>query len=184
MQPGQQAVQRGEAGAAAEDAVEAGTQREGPALAGFPLVHLEIGVEVPDQATNAFLSRTVLVGERVQFVHEAFRVTPTCVRRSPGKENGCNLKPFIAFQRVRHPPGKGAARQPEASLAWVAVTSLVKRRQRIPKPGVEPRNHVRAGAFGVLGPGAALARPRMARSCWSGRGLRAGQRYGKERQET
>src|SRR5271168_2708646 len=76
MQPGQQAVQRGEAGAAAEDAVEAGTQREGPALAGFPLVHLEIGVEVPDQATNTFLSRTVLVGERVQFVHEAFRVNP------------------------------------------------------------------------------------------------------------
>jgi hypothetical protein len=32
---------------------------------------------------------------------------PVCVRRSPGKEDGCNLKPFIAFQRVRLPPGKG-----------------------------------------------------------------------------
>src|SRR5437667_550649 len=29
------------------------------------------------------------------------------------------LKPFVAVQRVRLPPGKGAARQPEASLARV-----------------------------------------------------------------
>ncbi|HKM62301.1 MAG TPA: flagellar biosynthetic protein FliR, partial [Acidisphaera sp.] len=29
-----------------------------------------------------------------------------------------NLKPFEAIQRVRPPPGRGAARQPEASLAW------------------------------------------------------------------
>src|SRR3954464_10129434 len=70
-----------------------------------------------------------------------------------------NLKPSIAFQRVRHPPGKGAARQPEASLAWAPATTLVKRRQRRPKPGVEPRYHVHAGAFGVLDPGAASAGP-------------------------
>ena len=57
-------------------------------------------------------------------------------QESPGKEDGCNLKPFIAVQRVRRPPGKGAARQPEASLAWVAATPLVKRRQRILKPWV------------------------------------------------
>ena len=42
---------------------------------------------------------------------------PHCVVQSPGKENQCKLKPFVAIQRVRHPPGKGAARQPEASLA-------------------------------------------------------------------
>jgi len=47
---------------------------------------------------------------------------------------GCNLKPFAAIQRVRPPPGRGAARQPEASLAWAAATSLVKRRQRMLKP--------------------------------------------------
>src|SRR3954452_16783820 len=68
-------------------------------------------------------------------------VKPVCVRRSPGKEDGCNLKPFIALQRVRLPPGKGAARQPEASLAWVVATPLVKRRHWTPKPGVEPRDH-------------------------------------------
>src|SRR5271166_2850964 len=38
-----------------------------------------------------------------------------------------NLKPFEAIQRVRPPPGRGAARQPEASLAWETATSLVKR---------------------------------------------------------
>src|SRR6476660_7234834 len=49
---------------------------------------------------------------------------------------GCNLKPFAAIQRVRPPPGRGAARQPEASLAWETATSLVKRRQRMLKPCV------------------------------------------------
>src|SRR5271166_4942402 len=48
----------------------------------------------------------------------------------------CNLKPFEAIQRVRPPPGRGAARQPEASLAWAAATALVKRRQRMLKPCV------------------------------------------------
>src|SRR5208283_1804211 len=47
-----------------------------------------------------------------------------------------NLKPFEAIQRVRPPPGRGAARQPEASLAWETATSLVKRRQRMLKPCV------------------------------------------------
>ncbi len=59
---------------------------------------------------------------------------PTCVRKSPGKEDGYDLKPFEATRRVRHPPGKGGARQPEASLAWAAVTALVKRRQQALKP--------------------------------------------------
>jgi hypothetical protein len=59
---------------------------------------------------------------------------PTCVRTSPGKEEECDLKPFNVTQRVRRPPGKGGARQPEASLAWVTATSFVKRRQRVLKP--------------------------------------------------
>ena len=66
-----------------------------------------------------------------------------------------DLKPFIVTQRVRRPPGKGGARQPEASLARAAATALVKRRQRAPKPCGQPRNHVSAEAFAVLGPGAA-----------------------------
>ena len=61
-------------------------------------------------------------------------MTPACVRVSPGKEDGCDLKPFKATQRVRRPPGKGGARQPEASLARAAATAFVKRRQRALKP--------------------------------------------------
>ncbi len=56
---------------------------------------------------------------------------PACVRISPGKENGCSQKPFIVTQRVRRLPDKDGARQPEASLARVMATSLVKRRQPV-----------------------------------------------------
>src|SRR5580698_7775822 len=59
----------------------------------------------------------------------------------------CNLKPFEAIQRVRPPPGRGAARQPEASLAWATATSLVKRRQRMLKPCVSLRDYVPVEAF-------------------------------------
>ncbi|MHC2676288.1 acyl-CoA synthetase (AMP-forming)/AMP-acid ligase II [Bradyrhizobium diazoefficiens] len=86
-------------------------------------------------------------------------MVPACVRISPGKEEECSLKPFNVTQRVRRPPGKGGARQPEASLAWVTATSLVKRRQRVLKPCDQPRNHGRAEAFAVLDPGAALGKP-------------------------
>ena len=51
------------------------------------------------------------------------------VRRA-GKEDDRQtneLKPFVAIQRVRIPPGKGAARQPEASLAGAAATPRLKR---------------------------------------------------------
>jgi hypothetical protein len=124
------------------------------------------------------------LGGDVEVIKPAAHMRPACVRINPGKEDGCSLKPFGAIQRVQLPPGKGAARQPEVSLAWASATSLVKRRQRIPKPWGEPRNHVHAGAFGVLGPGAASTRPPMARSRRSGRGLRTGQRCGMDRQET
>lgn len=78
-----------------------------------------------------------------------------------------DLKPFEAVQRVQLPPGKGAARQPEASLAWLSATGVVKRRQRVMKRRGKPRNHVRDDAFGVLGPGAAPDLPSVARQAGS-----------------
>ena len=74
------------------------------------------------------------LGELRQVEEVAPPVRPACVRVSPGKEDGCDLKPFKATQRVRRPPGKGGARQPEASLARAAATAFVKRRQRALKP--------------------------------------------------
>ena len=56
-----------------------------------------------DQAADELLGGALLVGERLQLMHQAFGMDPTCVRRSPGKENGDDLKPFNAFQRVRTP---------------------------------------------------------------------------------
>ena len=96
----------------------------------------------------------------------------------------CDLKPFVAVQRVRRPPGRGAARQPEASLAWVAATSLVKRRQRMLKPCVSLDIFLPAEAFGLWNPGAASRRPPAARSPRLDRGPGAGQRHGMDRQGT
>ena len=45
-----------------------------------------------------------------------------------------DLKPFVAIQSVRRPPGKGQASRPEASFAGVVATSLLKRKQQVPKP--------------------------------------------------
>ena len=42
-------------------------------------------------------------------------------------------KPFIASQRVRPPSGKGAARQPGASVAWRPATGVAKRTQQVVK---------------------------------------------------
>ena len=50
------------------------------------------------------------------------------------------LKPFIAIQRVRLPPGKGIAGQPEPSPAWRTVTGVVKRRQGVVKRRGKPRD--------------------------------------------
>ncbi len=55
MQPGQQAIQRGKAGAALEDTVELRSQCEATAFVGIDLVHLQIGVEVPDQLAHLLL---------------------------------------------------------------------------------------------------------------------------------
>ena len=59
------------------------------------------------------------------------------------------LKPFVAIQRVRLPPGKGAARQPEPSLAWRTVTGVVKRRQEVMKRRGKPRDQANDDAFSV-----------------------------------
>lgn len=76
MQARQQAIQRDEAGAAEENAVEPGAQRDRSAPAGLEPVCLEAGVEVPDQAAHTLLSGAMLVGKRVELMHQAFRMHP------------------------------------------------------------------------------------------------------------
>jgi hypothetical protein len=81
----------------------------------------------------------------------------------------CRSETFCRDPEGRRPPGKGGARRPEASLAWVTATSLVKRRQRGTEALWQPRNHVSAEAFAVLGPGAASGKP-----LWPGIPVRPG----------
>jgi hypothetical protein len=64
---------------------------------------------------------------------------PSCQDKSRKGERECDLKPFIAVQRVQLPPGKGEpASQPEASFAGVMATLLLKRRQQVLKPRGNP----------------------------------------------
>src|SRR3954454_7161957 len=76
MQPYQQAVQGDEARAAEKDAVEPGAQGDRAALAWFALISLQAGIERPDQAADPRLRGPVLVGERVQLVHQPFGMDP------------------------------------------------------------------------------------------------------------
>ena len=76
MQSSQQSIQRDEAGAAAEDAIEPGTQRQATALAGVGPVNPEIGIEAPDQPAHALLSGTLQICESIQLVHQPFRMDP------------------------------------------------------------------------------------------------------------
>ena len=70
-----------------------------------------------------------------------------CARKVlEGRKN--DLKPFVAIQRFRLPPGKGAARQLEPSLAWRAATYVVKRRQGVTKRRGKPRDASRPVARG------------------------------------
>jgi len=66
----------------------------------------------------------------------------------------------------------------------VAVTPLVKRRQRMLKPCVSLDIFLPVEAFGLWNPGAASRRPPKARFPRLDRGPGAGQRHGTDRQGT
>ena len=54
------------------------------------------------------------------------------LRQDKSRKGGweCDLKPFVAIQRVQLPPGKGES-QPEASIAVMVVTPFLKRKQQV-----------------------------------------------------
>ena len=91
--------------------------------------------------------------------------TKECLlRQAKPWRGGCHdLKPLVATRRVRPPPGKGRAGQPEASLAWRAATRVVKRRQQVTKRRGKPRNRSIDDAFIVKQVGAAPEAPLSAR---------------------
>ena len=76
VQPLEQAIERNEAGASTEDALEAGTQFATAPCGGFGAIRLEVIVEPPDQRAHALLRGAVQIGERVEFVDQPFCMHP------------------------------------------------------------------------------------------------------------
>ena len=72
VQPHEQAIERDEAGAPMEDAIEAGTQFAAAPRGGFGAIRLEVIVKPPDQRTHALLCGAMQIGEAVQLVHQPF----------------------------------------------------------------------------------------------------------------
>ena len=92
----------------------------------------------------------------------------TCAVRAPSLRQGKPWKggsdvdkteTFRSGPEGSTPSRQRLASQPEVSLAWAEATLFVKRRQRVLKLCIWPRNHVTAGAFVLLGAGAASRRP-------------------------
>ena len=76
MQPLQQSIETDEAGALAKDVVEPSAELAAPAWCRADAVVFQIGIELPDQPANALLSGPLVVGERVELVHQPLGMDP------------------------------------------------------------------------------------------------------------
>ena len=76
MQSLQQSIQRDEAGAAAEDAIEPCPQHQTAHFAWIGSINLEIGVEVPNQRPHLLLCGPLQIGEGVELMHQPFCMHP------------------------------------------------------------------------------------------------------------
>src|SRR5208283_383582 len=76
VQPLEQAVEGGKAGGAQEDAVEARPHFAAAARRRCQAIGLEVGVVPPDQPADMLLGGALLVGERLQLVHQALGMDP------------------------------------------------------------------------------------------------------------
>jgi hypothetical protein len=85
VQPLEQTIERDEAGASAEDALEPGKQFATALCGGFAAIRLEVSIEPPDQRADAFLRGTVQIGEHVEFVDQPFCMHPTQRMPADGK---------------------------------------------------------------------------------------------------
>ena len=77
MQPGQQAIERNEAGAATEDAIEAGTHLAAASGGRRRAIGLQVGVKLPDQCADALLRDAVQIGEGVELMDQPLGMDPT-----------------------------------------------------------------------------------------------------------
>src|ERR1700726_623846 len=90
------------------------------------------------------------------FGRTACAATSGSVRRAGGGDDRQHeLKPLAAVQRVRLPPGKGRAGQPEASLACERQRETRSVGQQVPKLRQSAPKSANAEAFAVRKAGAA-----------------------------
>src|SRR5271166_5783936 len=76
VQPLEQPIEGGKAGGAQEDAVEARPHFAAAARRRCQAIGLEVGVVPPDQPADMLLGGALLVGERLQLVHQALGMDP------------------------------------------------------------------------------------------------------------
>jgi hypothetical protein len=79
IQSPQQAIERNEAGAVAEDAIEARVHLTAPPQGRRRAIRFEIGVELPDQRTDALLRGAVQIGEGVELMDQPLSMDPGSV---------------------------------------------------------------------------------------------------------
>jgi hypothetical protein len=77
VQPLQQAIQTDEASTKAKYVVEPSTELIAPAWCRGNAVVFQIGIELPDQRADTVLGGALVVGERVELVHQPFGMDPT-----------------------------------------------------------------------------------------------------------
>src|SRR5271166_1013482 len=78
----EQTVEGGEAGPAAEDAIEPRRQARLARRGGMAAPSLETAVVAPDQSADAALGGALGVGERIEFVNQTFGVDPAQAMRA------------------------------------------------------------------------------------------------------
>ena len=88
VQPLQQTIERDEAGAATEDAIEPGTHLAAPLRGRRRTVGLQISVEPPDERADALLRDAVQIGEGVKLVDQPLGMDPTQRMPSDGELTG------------------------------------------------------------------------------------------------
>ena len=76
MQSLQKAIERDEAGAAAEDAIEACAHLAAPPRGWRRTIRFEIGVELPDQRADTLLRSAVQIGEGVELMDQPLGMDP------------------------------------------------------------------------------------------------------------
>ena len=151
VQPHEQAIERDEAGAPMEDAIEAGTQFAAAPRRGFGAIRLEVIVKPPDQRTHALPCGAMQIGDAVQLVHQPFcmrslaeRVLANCeLARVVTHNDHLAQQPVRAWMLPHGMPLRWRYR----SDSSVTCTVVMSRRSRCVRQELTDRRTASVGAW-------------------------------------